>query len=90
MIDHINHDTSDNSIENLRWVSNRTNQQNQVNNSIYGHNIDKNGMRRKAAEILQFYFERVETHGHCFKAIDEALLHHRILHEINQRNMEHA
>jgi hypothetical protein len=62
-IDHIDKNRSNNSLDNLREVSNRVNSTNKITNSIYGHNISKNRDKFTVCFIIDNVKRRFGSHN---------------------------
>jgi len=70
LIDHLNHDRSDNCVENLRWVSNRMNSHNLLNHSKHG--VGVYFQKRKKPFYVKFTVNGKSKNFGCFKTKEEA------------------
>ena len=70
-VDHIDKVKNNNSINNLRWVSNREYSQNRLNQSIYGHNISKTLVGHFEVQICIFKGNVIKK---TFQLLEEAIV----------------
>ncbi len=88
MVDHIDQNKLNNSINNLRWVTNQLNQHNTKRNNI-DLNIYKNSLNNKENYRVLFNFKKFKIKGRTFKNLNDAKLFRDLIQkQINDNKID--